>query len=83
MLLLSLVAVVALSLLLLFLLSLWLVLGLLLEDFSQTFPAMLLRLVGTADTAGDCEKKQAQALKGAFALRLSGPGSRSPTSPTS
>ena len=26
------------------------------EDFSQTFPAMLLRLVGTADTAGDCEK---------------------------
>ena len=24
--------------------------------FSQTFPAMLLRLVGTADTAGDCEK---------------------------
>ena len=53
------------------------------DDFSQTFPAMLLRLVGTADTAGDCEKKQAQALKGAFALRLSGPGSRSPTSPTS
>ena len=26
------------------------------EDFSQTFPAMLLRLVGTADPAGDCEK---------------------------
>ena len=25
------------------------------EDFSQTFPAMLLRLVGTADTAGDCK----------------------------
>ena len=25
-------------------------------DFSQTFLAMLLRLVGTADTAGDCEK---------------------------
>ena len=24
--------------------------------FSPTFPAMLLRLVGTADTAGDCEK---------------------------
>ena len=23
--------------------------------FSQTFPAMLLRLVGTADSAGDCE----------------------------
>ena len=41
-------------------------------DFSQTFLAMLLRLVGTADTAGDCEKKQAQALKGAFALQLSG-----------
>ena len=27
-----------------------------LQHFSQTFPAMLLRLVGTADTAGDCEK---------------------------
>ena len=26
------------------------------EDFSKTFPAMLLRLVGTADTAEDCEK---------------------------
>ena len=25
--------------------------------FSQTFPAMLLRLVGTADTAGVCEKE--------------------------
>ena len=25
------------------------------NQFSQTFPAMLLRLVGTADTAGDCE----------------------------
>ena len=49
------------SLLLLFLFSLWLLFGLLLDDFSQTFPAMLLRLVGTADTAGDCEKKQAQA----------------------
>ena len=28
------------------------------EDFPQTFPAMLLRLVGTADTAGDCEKNR-------------------------
>ena len=27
------------------------------KDFSQTFPAVLLRPVGTADTAGDCEKK--------------------------
>ena len=26
------------------------------EDFSKTFPAMPLRLVGTADTDGDCEK---------------------------
>ena len=26
------------------------------NQFSQTFPAMLLRLVGTADSAGDCEK---------------------------
>ena len=25
--------------------------------FSQTFPAMLLRLVGSADTAGVCEKE--------------------------
>ena len=33
-------------------------------DFSQTFLAMLLRLVGTADTAGDCEKKQAQGAGG-------------------
>ena len=33
------------------------------EDFSQTFPAMLLRLVGTADPAGDCEKKGAGSLE--------------------
>ena len=33
-------------------------------DVSQTFLAMLLRLVGTADTAGDCEKKQAQGAGG-------------------
>ena len=26
------------------------------EDLSQTFPVMLLQLVGTADTAGDCEQ---------------------------
>ena len=25
------------------------------KQFSQTFPSMLLRLVGTADSAGDCE----------------------------
>ena len=27
-------------------------------NFSQSFPAMLLRLVGTADTAGDCENSR-------------------------
>ena len=31
---------------------------LLFGDFSQIFLAMLLRLVGTADTAGDCEKSR-------------------------
>ena len=29
-----------------------------LQDFSQSFPAMLMRLVGTADTAGDWEKSR-------------------------
>ena len=33
-----------------------------LQDFSQSFPAMLMRLVGTADTAGDWEKAGARSL---------------------
>ena len=34
------------------------------KDFSQTFPAVLLRPVGTADTAGDCEKTGAGGMFG-------------------
>ena len=35
------------------------------NQFSQTFPAMLLRLVGTADSAGDCEKRPGAGFLGA------------------
>ena len=35
-------------------------------SYLQTFPAMLLRLAGTADSAGNCE----EAVAGWFSLRL-------------